>query len=140
MTLYIRSPFAAMRRRMLENMFDRDWSDFDFESSLSVAVDVKAEDDTYVISALLPGIKAEDLNIQVVNESVTISGEFKHDRDPEASYLLAERPSGRFTRSISLPMPLNAAKAEADLTNGVLTLRVPKAEEAKPKSIKIVSK
>jgi len=140
MTLYIRSPFATMRRRMLENMFDRDWSNFDFESSLSVAVDVKVEDDTFVISALLPGIKAEDLNIQVVNESVTISGEFKNDRDPEANYLLAERPAGRFTRTITLPMPLNSGEAEADLTDGVLTLRVPKAEEAKPKSIKIVSK
>jgi len=99
-------------------------------------VDVKAEDDTFVISALLPGIKAEDLNIQVVNESVTISGEFKNDRDPDANYLLAERPAGRFTRTITLPMPLNSGKAEADLTNGVLTLRVPKAEEAKPKSIR----
>jgi HSP20 family protein len=140
MTLYIRSPFAPIRRRMLENMFDRDWPEFDSENVLSVALDVKAEDDTYVITALLPGLKADELNIQVVNESITIAGEFKHDRDPEGQYLLAERPSGRFSRTISLPMPLNSAKAEADLTNGVLTLRVPKAEEARPKSIKIVSK
>jgi len=140
MTLYIRSPFANMRRRMLENMFDRDLSEFGFESNLPMPLDVKAEDDTYIVTAWLPGVVAEDLNIQVVNESITISGELKVAREDNSSYLLAEIPSGRFSRTITLPMPLNAASAEANLSNGVLTLRVPKAEEAKPKSIKIVTK
>ena len=140
MTLTIRSPFANTRSRMLENMFDRDWPEFGFDNAIAVPVDVKAEDDSYVLTALIPGIKADDLNIQVVNESVTISGEFTHGRDENFMYILAERPAGRFSRTVTLPMPLNAATAEADLTNGVLTLRVPKAEEAKPKSIKIVSK
>ena len=140
MTLYVRSPFAAMRRRMFDNMFDPEWADFHTNNAMVVPVDVEAEDETYVISALLPGIKAEDLNIQVVNENVTISGEFKHGRNEDGNYLVAERPSGRFTRTITLPVGLNASKAEADLTNGVLTLRVPKAEESKPKSIKVVSK
>lgn len=140
MTLYVRSPFTNMRRRMIENMFARDWPDIGFDNPIAVPVDVKAEDDSYVLTALIPGIKAEDLNIQVVNESVTISGEFNHGRPEDATYILAERPAGRFSRTVTLPTPLNAATAEADLTNGVLTLRVPKAEEAKPKSIKIVSK
>jgi HSP20 family protein len=140
MTLYIRSPFANMRRRMLENMFDHDWPEFNFESNLPMPVDVKAEDDTYILTAWLPGVQAEDLNIQVVNESVTISGELKVAREDNSSYLLAEIPSGRFSRTITLPMPLNASGAEANLSSGVLTLRVPKAEEAKPKSIKIVTK
>ncbi len=140
MTLYIRSPFANMRRRMLENMFDRDLSEFGFESNLPMPIDVKAEDDTYIVTAWLPGVVAEDLNIQVVNESVTISGELKVAREDNSQYLLAEIPSGRFSRTITLPMPLNASAAEANLSNGVLTLRVPKAEEAKPKSIKIVTK
>jgi len=140
MTLYIRSPFNLMRRRMLEPFIDRQWPDFDFDDTMTVPMDVKAEDEGYVITALIPGIKAEDLNIQVVNETVTLSGEFKHERDEDANYILAERPSGRFSRTLTLPSPLNAGKAEADLTNGVLTLRVPKAEEAKAKSIKVVSK
>ena len=140
MTLYIRSPFANIRRRMLENMFDRDWPEVGFESNLPMPIDVKAEDDTYVITAWLPGVLADDLNIQVVNESVTISGELKVAREDNSSYLLAEIPAGRFSRTITLPMPLNAAAAEANLSNGVLSLRVPKAEEAKPKSIKIVTK
>ena len=140
MTLYIRSPFANVRRRMLENMLDRDWPEFGFESNLPMPIDVKAEDDTYIVTAWLPGVVAEDLNIQVVNESVTISGELKVAREDNSQYLLAEIPSGRFSRTITLPMPLNASAAEANLSNGVLTLRVPKAEEAKPKSIKIVTK
>ena len=138
MTYYVRSPFGLMRRRMLENMFDRDWPEF--ESELTVPLDVKAEDDGYVITTSLPGIKAEDLNIQVVNEAVTISGEFKLNRDEAAQYLLSERVAGRFSRTITLPVTLDAGKAEADLVNGVLTLRVPKAEQARPKSIKVISK
>ncbi len=138
MTYYVRSPFGLMRRRMLENMFERDWPEF--ESEVMVALDVKAEDDGYVITASLPGIKAEDLNIQVVNESVTISGEFKHGRTDEGQYLVAERVAGRFSRTVTLPVTLDAGKAEADLVNGVLTLRVPKAEQARPKSIKVISK
>jgi HSP20 family protein len=140
MTLYIRSPFANVRRRMLENMMDRDWNDFGFENNLPMPIDVKAEDESYVLTAWLPGVVADDLNIQVVNESITISGELKAAREDNSSYLLAEIPSGRFSRTITLPMPLNASAAEANLSNGVLTLRVPKAEEAKPKSIKIVTK
>ncbi len=140
MTLYVRSPLSLMRRRMLEPFLDRQWPDFDFDGSMAVPMDVKAEDEGYVITALIPGIKAEDLNIQVVNETVTISGEFKHERDEEGNYILAEIPAGRFSRTLTLPSPLNAGKAEADLTNGVLTLRVPKAEEAKARSIKVISK
>lgn len=140
MTLYVRSPFAAMRRRMFDNMFDPDWPEFRTDNALFVPVDVEAEDDTYVISAVIPGIKAEDLNIQVVDQTVTISGDVKLDRHEDGNYLVAERAAGRFSRTITLPVSLNAAKAEADLTNGVLTLRVPKAEEAKPKSIKVISK
>ena len=127
-----------MRRQMLDNMFNREWPEF--ESNLLVPMDVKAEDTGYEITVSLPGVKAEDLNIQVVNESVTISGEIKNNRVDDANYLLSERAGGRFSRTITLPMSLDAAKAEADLTNGVLILRVPKAQEALPKSIKVVSK
>jgi HSP20 family protein len=138
MTFYVRSPFGLMRRQMLDNMFNREWPEF--ESNLIVPMDVQAEDGSFVITASLPGVKAEDLNIQVVNESVTISGEIKHNRTEEANYLLSERAGGRFSRTLTLPIGLDAAKAEADLSNGVLTLRVPKALEALPKNIKVVSK
>lgn len=104
-----------------------------------IPVDVKAEDDAYVLTAMIPGVSAEDLNIQVVNETVTIQGEIKSAED-KGDYLLRERPTGNFSRVLTLPDELDAAKADADVTNGVLTLRIPKAEDAKPKSIKVVAK
>ena len=105
-----------------------------------IPVDVKAEEDAYLISAFIPGVSAQDLNIQVVNETVTIQGEIKVIRGENENYLLSERPSGRFNRVLTLPDQLDASKAEADISNGILTLRIPKSEEAKPKSIKVVSK
>jgi HSP20 family protein len=109
-------------------------------SDLFIPVDVRADEDCYVLSALIPGVSAEELNIQVVNETVTIQGEIKNTRAENDQYLLSERPSGRFTRTLTLPDQLDAAKAEAEVSNGVLTLRIPKAEDAKPKSIKVVAK
>jgi HSP20 family protein len=117
----------------------RDYED-DYSVELTFPIDVKAETESFTITALLPGVHPEDLDIQIVNEIVTISGELKVDRDENASYLLAERPSGRFHRVLTLPTPLNANKVEADLENGVLTLVIPKAEEAKPHTIKINKK
>ena len=103
-------------------------------------MDVLADSDSFTIKALLPGINADDLDIQIVNEIVTISGEIKADREEGGSYLLAELPSGRFHRVITLPTPLNPAKVNANLENGVLTLEIPKAEEAKPRTIKVNAK
>jgi len=110
------------------------------QSGLWIPVDVKADEDGYLLTALVPGVLVEDLNIQVVNETVTIQGEIKDGRSESDQYLLTELPKGRFTRSLTLPDQLDAAKAEAGISNGVLTLRIPKAEDAKPKSIKVSAK
>ena len=77
------------------------------------------------------------MDIQVVNNTVTIKGEIKLDRNEGEHYLITERPSGRFYRSIELPDDLDSEKAEADLKNGVLTLQVPKSEMSRPRKIKI---
>jgi HSP20 family protein len=120
---------------MLDELMSN-WEE-DYSVELTFPIDVKAEGDSFTIKALLPGVHPEDLDIQIVNEIVTIAGELKADREEGSNYLLAERPSGRFHRVISLPTPLDASKVEAELENGVLTLRVPKTEEAKPRTIKI---
>ena len=133
MALYL-APVSTLARRA--PAFWQEW----FESEVNFAVDVKAENDDYVITALLPGIKAEDLNIQVVNDTVSISGEYKVERDEKDEYLLAERPSGHFSRELTFPVALDAARTEAQIDNGVLTLRAPKAESARPKSIKVIAK
>ena len=135
MTLYINPIRNSARRRMLDEIM-RDWED-DYHGALTFPIDVKAESDSFTIKALLPGARPEDVDIQIVNEVVTISGELRAEREEGDSYLLAERPEGKFHRVISLPTPLDANKVAANLENGVLTLQVPKAEEAKPRKIKI---
>ena len=104
---------------------------------LSLSVDVREEEDAYILSALVPGLKADDLNIQVLEDVVTIAGEFKDD---ESQYLMRELPYGSFSRTLRLPVTLDAAKAEAKITDGVLTLRLAKAESALPKTIKVAVK
>lgn len=103
----------------------------------TLAVDVREEDEAYVLSALVPGLKAEDLNIQVLEDLVTIEGEFRAD---ENAYLVRELPHGSFRRILRLPVALEAGKAEARIDDGVLTLRLPKAESARPKTIKVAVK
>jgi HSP20 family protein len=137
MSLYSYNPSSRFMRRMLETMFnDQNYNSESYD--VFVPVDVKAEADSYVITAIVPGIKAEDVNIRIVNTTISISGELPSGRDEKGNYLLAERPSGKFQRMITLPDQLSAA--EASLENGVLTLRVAKAEEAQPKMIKVISK
>ncbi len=102
-----------------------------------LAANVRDEDEAFVLTALVPGLKAEDLTINILEDVVTVEGEFKQD---ENEYLLCELPSGNFRRSLRLPAAVNADKAEAKITDGVLTLRLPKAESARPKKIKIVAK
>lgn len=132
MTFYL---YPHMRRR---HMMPRRWmytSDENVE--LRLAANVRDEEDAFVLTALVPGLKAEDLTINILEDVVTIEGEFKQE---EHDYLLCELPNGKFHRSLRLPAPVNADKAEAKIADGVLNLRLPKAESAKPKKIKIAAK
>jgi len=88
---------------------------------------------------MLPGLKPEELEIQIVNETVSLKGEFKPEIDEQAAYILQERPSGKFCRTVTLTDMVDASKAEAKMENGILTLSIPKAEEAKPKMIKVTA-
>lgn len=107
----------------------------------TLAVDVRETDDAFIINASVPGLKPEDLNINVVGDTVTISGEIKEEtKEEEASYIYRERRFGSFTRTVTLPTTLDPDKAEAVIENGVLTLTIPKAEAAKPKAIKVKTK
>jgi HSP20 family protein len=102
-----------------------------------LAADVRDEEDAFVLNALVPGLKAEDLTINILEDVVRIEGEYKQD---EAEYLMRELPSGSFQRALRLPAPVDAERAEAKISDGVLSLRLPKAESAKPKKIKIAAK
>lgn len=138
MTLYINPLRQTSRQRILNDLM-RGWED-NYDSELTFPIDVRADSDSFTLKALLPGVKAEDLNIHIVNETVTIAGELKADREEGSSYLLTERPSGKFQRVLTLPTQLDPDKVEANLEDGVLTLRIPKAEEAKPRTIKVQAK
>jgi len=138
MTFYINPYGRRLRMQALANAMNE--LDRDFEPQVSFPMDVKATPEGYELKAYLPGVSAEDVDIQIVNEVVTISGEVKLERDTRTDYLLAELPAGRFHRVISLPTPLDSSKVEASLESGILTLNIPKAEEAKPKSIKITQR
>jgi len=131
MTFYVTPyPYRMARRwaRMAECESDRDFC---------LAVDIRDEDEAFVLSALVPGLKASDLNIQILDDVVTIEGEFKPD---ENEYLMRELPHGSFSRSLRLHAPVDAEKADAMITDGVLTLRLPKTESARPKTIKVAAK
>ena len=102
-----------------------------------LSVNVRDEQDTFVLSALVPGLKADDLNIQVLEDVIHIEGEFQASDDES---LLRELPNGSFRRSLRMPTEIDSEKVEAKITDGVLTLRLPKAESARPKKIKISAK
>ena len=102
-----------------------------------LAADVRDEEDAFVLNALVPGLKAEDLTIDILEDVVHIEGEYKQE---QAEYLMRELPAGSFQRSLRLPAQVDAEKVEAKISDGVLTLRLPKAESAKPKKIKIAVK
>ncbi len=100
----------------------------------SLGINVREEDEAYMLSALVPGLKAEDLNIQVLDDVVRIEGEYKAD---DTEYMLRELPSGSFTRILRLPAAIDADHVDAQITDGVLTLTLPKAESARPKKIQV---
>src|SRR5687767_13954166 len=110
----------------------------------SLGVNIREEDDAYILSALVPGLKADDLNIQVLEDVLRIEGEYKRsspvDKLNESEYLLQELPHGSFKPTLRPPTVIDADHVEAKITDGVLTLKLPKAESARPKKINITSK
>jgi len=133
MTFYLQTyPYRRMARRWAENR-DR-----------TLEINVREEDEVYVLSALVPGLSSDELKIQVLEDVVRIEGEYERsrpvDKADESNYLVRELPQGSFSRTLRLPAAIDADHVEAEVTNGVLTLRLPKAESARPKQIKIKSK
>lgn len=139
MTFYI-SPYrrlASLRQAMDRVLDDSLTEQTTNDREMLLAVDVKAEDDDYLITALIPGLDPDDINIEVLNNTVSIRGEFKSEASEDSKYLMCELPAGRFSRIIQLPTAADPGKTEASIKNGILKLRVPKAESHRPKTIKI---
>jgi HSP20 family protein len=127
MTFYLHPYSYARPSRRLA----RRWAE---NQEQTLGINVREEDDAYILSALVPGLKSEDLNIQVLEDVLRIEGEYKAD---ENAYLVRELPNGAFTRTLRLPSAIEADSVEAHIADGVLTLRLPKAESARPKKIQV---
>jgi HSP20 family protein len=105
------------------------------------AIDLYQTDNEVILKADLPGLKADDVQITVTNDVLTLRGEFKwEDGHEDATYHIHEQRYGSFERSIPLPVDVQTDKAQADFQNGVLTITLPKAESVKPKTISIKAK
>ncbi|MFQ5813451.1 MAG: Hsp20/alpha crystallin family protein [Anaerolineae bacterium] len=106
-----------------------------------LAVDMYETDQDVVVKSSVPGVKPEELDITITGNTLTIKGETKTEEKVEkANYTRQERHYGAFSRSLTLPTTIVAEKAKAEFENGVLTLTLPKAEEVKPKTIKVKAK
>ena len=131
MSMYIK-PYTRYHRRPVHQ-----WRSV--ESDIHVPIDVIEEDGSYLIEMIVPGLAPDDLEIEIVEKTIDIQGEFKTEGE-DVKYLRKERPTGKFRRVVRLPKLLDMEKSEADLKNGILSLKVPVALEALPKSIKIKAK
>ena len=139
MTLYFRTPemVAESRRRMLRRMVD---DSLNTERVLTFPMEMKATENDYTLKAMLPGLSAEEINIQFNDSVLTIDGEYTSINEEGKECLFSEMPVGRFSRSIEIKDPVVLDKIEASMKDGILTVHIPKAEEAKPKTIKINAK
>jgi HSP20 family protein len=121
------------------NLRDGGWS--------APAIDMYQTDDEVVIRAALPGFKADEVQINVTGDVLTLRGEIKQQEEQtsspqgkERSWHIREHRWGAFERSVSLPTAVTADRAVADFENGILTITLPKAEEVKPKTINVKAK
>ena len=130
--------FGALRRE-LDELFDRFGTVTPARTVYSAypAVNLYETDEAYVLTAELPGLAPGDLDISLEGSTVTLRGERKAASEEGASVHRRERPSGAFRRAFDLPVPIHGEKVEAVHKNGVLTLRLPKAPEHRPRQIAV---
>jgi len=136
---YIPSMWDEMERlqREMNRLFegvDRGWT----PTSGFPAVNVWMSDEGAVVTAELPGVDVKELEIGVVGETLTITGERKpEDLPKDAVYHRQERGAGKFTRTIDLPFQVDGGKVQATLEKGVLRILLPRAEQDKPRKITV---
>ena len=137
------TPFrgASTLQDQINRLFNDAFERGSEESNLTTwapAVDINETEHELVVKADLPGVDPKDLDIRVENNVLTIRGERKFEKNlNEENYLRVERAYGSFSRSFSLANSVNPEGIKADYENGVLTLNIPKREEAKPKQVKV---
>lgn len=127
-------------RDEINRLFESPDGGSDVFNTWAPALDVYEDKENVVVRAEIPGMKKEDLDISLHDNVVTVSGERKHEKKYEGGQTSREeRFFGRFTRSMKLPKQVNSNGVKANYKDGILTITLPKAEEAKPRQIKIKS-
>ncbi len=146
MTLMRRpSPFSELvtLRQAMDRLFDdtvfRPYSAFNGSAEMArLSLDIRTTPEALLVEAALPGVSPEDVDITVENGTLTIRAEDRTERSgEEAGWLVREIARGTLMRTVTLPTGLEAEKAEATFEHGVLKLRIPKAEQVKPRQIQI---
>lgn len=149
MTVIRRNPWREMMtlREAMNQLFEesmvrprtRRWVEGPQEGELRLPLDVYTTPEEIVIIASLPGLTPDEVDISIEGDTLMIRGELRPPLE-NVSYLFQERTYGAFSRTLTLNVPVEAEGAEAVFENGVLTLTLPKAEETKPKIIKVKGK
>lgn len=125
--------------RLMDDAFTRPLSQDGFTTL--PAMDLMETDDDVIVKAVLPGLKAEDVQISVTGDIFTLRGEVKQEEErKDAKYLIREQRYGTFERSVRLPSNVVTDKAKAEFENGILTVTLPKSEAVKPRTITIKPK
>ena len=135
------SDFDQIRREMLR-LLDASTGDGAPDQGAGVfpPMNITQDDENFYLRAEIPGIKPAELSISALRNRVAISGKREIPREHErVSYHRKERPEGAFNRSVTLPMEVDAERVDARYTDGILTLTLPKAEQAKPRQIAVRS-
>lgn len=127
-TIFGRAPIAASGEKK-EAMAVAEWSPL---------VDISEDDKGYIVKAELPEMKKEEIKINVLDDVLSISGERKYEKEEKGKkYHRVERAYGSFMRSFTLPEDADGSKVSAEYKDGVLNVRLPKSEKARPKSIEV---
>jgi len=144
-TSVTRSPMSRFfPRGMLDDLFDQFLSESNgpMADAMNTAMDVAETDQTFEVTLDLPGVKSDEVDIQINNNTLTVRGqrsEEKEEKDEKKQYHRVERYSGSFARSVMLPNAINEDETVAEFKDGVLKITIPKSDEAKPRKIAIKS-
>lgn len=136
MTFYMNHPmnWYDARRQMMRRMMNAAEG---FERTIRVPVAVDSTETEYVVRALLPGLKADEVKIEFSDNVLKIEGELKFDHPEGENLVVDEIPEGKFSRSFELSDAVDADNIQASMTDGILTVRIPKVAGDKPRTIKI---
>lgn len=141
--LFGRDPIASLQQEMDEllSRFKSDWNGNGLPAVISPSVDLSETDDSLQLRLDVPGMKADEIDIQVSGNTIRISGEHKEEKEEKGrTFHRVERRSGSFSRALTLPAAVKEDKVSAECKDGVLTIILPKTEVAKTQKVKVIAK